>query len=170
MKKNIIIINLFLTFFCYAQKDVFDTARIGTVDEMIHLYCQNENVIEKVNENGFTPLILATYKSNNPVARLLVEISKNLDFNSNMGTALLAATYKGNIEILEVLLQKGANPNLTDNKGMTALMLASQFENETIVNKLLEYKADKTILNSEGKTAFEYAVFSGNTKIIELLK
>ena len=45
-----------------------------------------------------------------------------------------------------------------------------QFKNVTIVKLLLENKANKLLLDKEGKTAFEYAVFAGNEEIINLLK
>jgi ankyrin repeat protein len=35
---------------------------------------------------------------------------------------------------------------------------------------LLENNADKTHKDNDGKTAFEHAVFSGNSEIINLLK
>ena len=38
------------------------------------------------------------------------------------------------------------------------------------VKLLIENKVDKNHKDLEGKTAFEYAVFSGNEEIINLLK
>ena len=47
---------------------------------------------------------------------------------------------------------------------------AVQFRNVEAVKVLLQNKADKTKIDKQGKTAFEYAVFSGNEEIINLLK
>jgi hypothetical protein len=44
------------------------------------------------------------------------------------------------------------------------------FKNKEIIMLLLQKKADKALVDSKGKTAFEYAVFSGNEEIINLLK
>jgi len=59
---------------------------------------------------------------------------------------------------------------VTDEKGTTALMYAVQFRNVAFVQLLLKHKADKTLKDKNGKTAFEFAVFSGNEEIINLLK
>ena len=49
-------------------------------------------------------------------------------------------------------------------------MYAVQFKNIELVKLLLANKADKSLLDNKGKTAFEYAAFSGNEAIINLLK
>ena len=54
--------------------------------------------------------------------------------------------------------------------GINALMYAVQFQNVNIVKLLLEYHVDKSSIDKQGKTAFEYAVFSKNELIINLLK
>jgi uncharacterized protein len=59
---------------------------------------------------------------------------------------------------------------LTDDNGITALMLAVQLNNAPMVKKLLNAKANSTIKCKQNKTAFEYAVFSNNEEIINLLK
>lgn len=161
---------LFLNFAAFSQKSVFDIARTGSLDEIKILFEENPKAVNEVNENGYSTLILATYRSNNDVAKYLIEVIDDIDYTCSLGSALMAATYKLNTEIVESLLIKGANPDKVDENGQTALMLASQFGNKDIVSLLLEHKADKTILNKEGKSAFEFAVFSGNNEIIELLK
>jgi uncharacterized protein len=161
---------LFLNFAAFSQKNVFDIARTGTLDEIKILFEENPKLVNEVNENGYSALILATYRSNNDVAKYLIEVIDDIDYTCSLGSALMAATYKSNTEIVESLLMKGANPDKLDENGQTALMLAAQFGNKDIVSLLIEYKADKTILNKEGKSAFEFAVFSGNNEIIELLK
>lgn len=161
---------LFLNFAAFSQKNVFDIARTGSLDEIKILFEENPKAVNEVNENGYSTLILATYRSNNDVAKYLIEVIDDIDYTCSLGSALMAATYKSNTEIVESLLIKGANPDKVDENGQTALMLASQFGNKDIVSLLLEHKADKTILNKEGKSAFEFAVFSGNNEIIELLK
>ena len=59
---------------------------------------------------------------------------------------------------------------VTDEAGITALMYAAMFKNKNAVMLLLQKKADKTKIDAKGKTAFEYAVFSGQEEIINLLK
>jgi ankyrin repeat protein len=39
-----------------------------------------------------------------------------------------------------------------------------------MVNILLEYGADKTLVNEDGMTAYDYALETGSTELIELLR
>ena len=39
-----------------------------------------------------------------------------------------------------------------------------------MIEALLKHNADKSKIDNKGKTAFEYAAFSGNEEIINLLK
>ena len=54
--------------------------------------------------------------------------------------------------------------------GVTPLIYAVQFENKELVELLLKYKASKTVKDKEGKTPQDYAKFTNNTDIINLLK
>ena len=150
--------------------DVFDIARNGTVAEVNYLLKSNPNAFKQLNKDGFSPLLLACYRGNNEVAKLLIETGCNINEKSSMGTPLMAAVVKGNREIVEYLLLKSANVNLTDDNGTTPLMYAVMFKNRELVMLLLEKNADKTLLDQKGKSAFEYAVFTGNQDIINLLK
>lgn len=154
----------------FSQKNVFDTARSGTVEDLKIVMDKNPEVINTKNENGFTPLILACYKGNIAVAKFLIENSKTINTSSDMGTALMAATYKGQVELVQLLLEKNANPNIADSNGTTPLIYAVMSRNTNIISLLLKYKADKAHRDKDGKTAFEFAVFSENQEIINQLK
>lgn len=167
---------LFLIFFINAnsiysqQKNCFDIARKGTLNEIITEYSSNKKVIDSIDVNTSSMLILACYRGNDAVAKFLVEKNANVDYVSVNGTALMACVVKGNQELAELLLKKGANPNLAYSNGTTALVYAVQFQNENMIKLLLKYNANKSIVDKQGKTAFEYAVFSKNELIINLLK
>jgi len=172
MKKIFSLLVLF-TALCNAQvktKDVFDVARSGTVDEMKALVVKKRDTINALNASSFSPLILACYRGNAPVAEYLAQNVKDINYNSPSGTALCAAAIKGNIAITKVLLENKANPDVKDGMGMTALLYASQFDNKEMIQLLLKYKADKKIVADDGKSAMDYAVINKNQEIIGLLK
>lgn len=166
------ILLFFLTNFSFAQEklDVFDVARKGTVEQAKDLMKSNPQIFDVTNQEGFSPLLLACYRGNNEVAKLMIKSGCNLNLNSNMGTPLMAAIVKGNNEIAQLLIEKKADLNLADKNGITALIYAVQFQNKTVLANLIQNKADKNHKDKEGKTAFEYAVFAGNEEIINLLK
>lgn len=165
-----IIVCFFICNLIFSQKDVFTIARNGTVDEMKVLFETNANSVNDVDKNGFSPLILASYRGNFEVAKYLISIVKDVNYQSPEGTALMAAVMRNNPELIELLITKKANLNATNNMGVTALMLATQFKNIEIITLLLKHNADKLLKDKEGKTAFEYAVSTNNDAIIQLLK
>ena len=156
--------------FCQETITVFDIARKGTLDQIKEVVREDPKVVDLVNKDGFSPLILACYRGNNEVAKFLIDKGCNVNQKSSMGTPLMAAVVKGNMEMIAVLLNNKADINGTDENGVTALIYAVQFVNREAVKILLKNKADKTKIDKQGKTAFEYSIFSGNEEIINLLK
>ena len=45
-----------------------------------------------------------------------------------------------------------------------------QFKNKELVILLIQKNADRSLIDNKGKSAFEYAAFTGNEEIINLLK
>lgn len=153
-----------------AQKDGFELIRANDLIGLKNLINENDTIINQKNKEGFTLLILASYKGKNEIVDFLLKNGAEVNAISEMGTALMAAVVINNTEIIKRLIDAGADVNLSDNAQRTALHLAVQFRNKSSVELLLFYNADKTKIDSKGKTAFEYAVFSGNDEIINLLK
>ena len=174
MKKNIVMLFCLLSFcFVSAQemtKSVFDVARSGTVEEMKDLMKKNPNVINEINDRGFSPLILACYRGNTKVADFLIDHVKDVNYKSSEGTALAGLSIRYNKDLVEHLLKKNANPNIADSTGTTPLLWAIKSGNKELIEILLKYKADKTQKDSMGMSPFEYALQTNNTEIINLLK
>lgn len=173
MKK--VLLFLFITLLSYhsysqSQMDIFDIARKGTIEQAKEVLNVNPKAFNDVNENGYSPLVLACYRGNNEVAKFLIENGSDINGNSKMGTALMSAIVKGNNEIAKLLINKKADLNAADANGITALIYAVQFGNIEILGLLIANNVDKTHQDKEGKTAFEHAVFAGNEEIINLLK
>ena len=144
-------------------------ARNGTIDDVKEIYSKQPAQLDSINSKGFSPLILATYSSNNEVAKFIVDNSKNLNYSSNSGTAVMAATFKNNVTILEYLLKKGANPNLTDANGQTAVFLTVFTANIEVLQLLLNNNASISLRDKNNKLALDYALLMGNQNIIKLL-
>jgi ankyrin repeat protein len=156
-----------LTAFCQTA-DVFQIARTGTVEQMKALFDQNNKSIDAVDSNGFTPLILATYRSNNEVALFLIEKTKHINYTSKMGSTLMAAIFKNNTLIFDALVKKGIDLNLKDDNQTTALMLAVTLQHVEFTKKLIDSGADKTLKNHINKTAFQLAIDTNNQQLIQL--
>ncbi|MFZ4930442.1 ankyrin repeat domain-containing protein [Chryseobacterium sp. Mn2064] len=173
MRTVMLVLGIFLGSLLYAQekaKSIFDIARSGTVTEVQDLMKQNPDIINQVNENGFSPLILACYRGNTEVANFLINHVKDVNYKSREGTALAGLAVKYNRDLTESLLKKNADPNIADSTGFTPLFWAVKFGNKELVQLLIQYKADKTKKDSAGMTPFEYALQTNNKEIINLLK
>lgn len=174
MKNVLLIIGIFLSFsVASAQekaKSIFDIARTGTLAEVKDLMKKEPDIINKTNENGFSPLILACYRGNTEVAKFLMDNVKDVNYKSQEGTALAGLSVKYNKELTTYLLSKNADPNIADSTGATPLFWAVKFGNKELIELLLKHKADKSKKDSMGMTPFEYALQTNNKEIINLLK
>lgn len=170
MKYFQVVFFLFFFQFGFSQQDIFDIARKGTVEELNILLLSNEKAIDSINSRGFTPLLLACYRGNTSVAIAIMQKSQLLDHASPNGTALAATVMSEKIELATELLKNNANPNITDSNGVSPLMLAIQFQKIEFIELFIKYGASKTSIDKSGKSVFEYAVFSKNEPIINLLK
>ena len=173
MKKTLFIVIVALIsnlIFSQETLDVFDIARKGTLEQAKNILKVNPNAFNTVNEDGFSPLILACYKGNNEVAKLLIENGCDINGNSKMGTPLMAAVVKGNIEAAKLLLQKNADPNNSDKNGTTALMYATSVKNYELVSLLTKANANPDVKDNRGNSALDYAILLNDDKLIELLK
>lgn len=164
------IVFIFNSFILFSQeKNVFDIARKGTLIEIETIYKKNPSIVNTVDERKSSPLILACYRANVPVALFLADKVADLNYNSGMGSALMAAVMSGNIEIVEKLIAVKADLNQFDSQGKTALIYAVFFNKNDIAKLLIHAGAAKNQKDSDGKTALDFANFNKNTELIILL-
>lgn len=170
MKKNYFIILLFFCSSSYAQKNIFDVCRTGTIEEISKLYNENPDIINTINKTGYSPLILACYHGNEAVASFLINKVDNINGSSNYGTPLMAAVVKGNLNITKLLLDKKADTNIADTNGTTALHYATLFKLTDIAKLLVKAGAKYNLIDNNGKSAYDYAFINNNRELLTLFK
>lgn len=171
MKKPFLILLLFFAFngsSVFAQ-NIFEAARSGDVSRIEFLMSIQADTINKINENGFTPLIIACYRDQKKVVELLLNKGVDVNYNSPEGTALIGTCYKGNIELTKMLLEHKANIHAQNEQGTTALIFAAQANNVALVSLLLASGANKEMKERSGRTALDYARENQNKEIMDLL-
>ena len=151
------------------DKNVFDVARKGSLSEIQDIYKLNPELVNAINDNKATPLILACYRNNEAVALYLTDKVANINYNSGMGTALMAAIMSGNKTIIEKLISKKADLDQKDTQGKTALIYAAFNNNLEITKMLIKAGANSKLADNEKRTALDYAKFNKNTQLIILL-
>lgn len=160
---------LISTFVFSQEKNIFDIARKGTLLEIETIYKENPTLINTIDDRKSSPLILACYRANVPVALFLADKVADINYNSGMGTALMASVMSGNAQIVEKLITVKADLNQFDSQGKTALIYAVFFNKNDIVKLLIQAGANKNQKDSDGKTALDFANFNKNTELIILL-
>jgi len=152
-----------------AQSPFFDYCREGNLNRVKLWVKKNPISLNKPNESGFSPLILAVYRGQDSVAFWLINQGADLNYQSSEGTALMAAVYTKRVHFINALLTAGADPNLTNSLGLTALMLAAQTEQPDVIETLLAKGANPKQGNKAGKTAADFARISNCRDCLTLL-
>lgn len=110
---------------------------------------------DKINKIDMTKylnnaLYLASEKGHTAVATILLETKADPNFTFTEGTALHAAAAKGNADVVAKLLEKKADSNIESKKGSTALKIATDCKQLSVINILLmDYLTKKTFENNE---------------------
>ena len=115
--------------------------RSGHLDPLKDLLEKSPELVNKRDERGFTPLVLATYLDQKEAAELLIDHGAEVNAQDALGnTALMGVCFKGSYELAEMLISRGADIHLTNNEGVDALSLAKNHNQEKII-ELLQTKA-----------------------------
>ena len=134
-------------------------------------YIQMGARLEVKNEKGSTPLILAAYNGNYPIALYLVKKGANVNaVNNNKDTPLiLAASHKHHcvkehIDLVKLLVANGANINYDSGQGFSALGRTSYTGHVEIAKFLIDNGAK---VNAGEISPLWWAAFAGNLRMME---
>ncbi|PPE73381.1 hypothetical protein C3942_14025 [Solimonas fluminis] len=119
-----------------------------------------------------TALIGAVSHKQILAVKLLLNSGANPGLADRAGwTPLIHAVYAGaDPELLGLLLEAGADINGRNDRGITALYLASVSGREEQVSYLLSRGADPTLASKAGYTPLKIAQLKGLQKVVALLK
>ena len=91
--------------------------------------------------------------------------------NKGGETALWLATANNRTDVARVLLERGANVNWKNNYyGRTPLMIAAMDNSTDVMKVLLHHRADRSIMDVEGKTALDWARWGERKEVMWLLE
>jgi ankyrin repeat protein len=129
--------------------------------------------MNKVNEYGQNPLLLALEAGQFELARLLIEAGADVNIKSKMYmTPLRVATQSGNLEAVKLLLAKGASPDAPEDE-FPPLFYAISKGYDDIAQVLIEGGTDLNRSYLAGKhrlTAGDMAVLAKKTALVELIR
>ncbi len=151
---------------------------------------KRKRTLFKNNYLGDTPIHYLPFNEDFLNLAWLHEVGvEAINAQNNLGdTPLHRAAARGDAEFALALLQSGADPNIQNKRGETPLHQviprllnvsqsttgegsSSYFDPAlTIIEALLDYKADPNIQNKRGETSLYLALMKGNTTVIEWLQ
>ena len=82
--------------------------------------------INKADDDGATPLYIATEKGHEAVVRALIEAGADVGVAAPDETPLFIATYEGHEAIVRALIEAGADINKAKDTGATPLFVAAE--------------------------------------------
>lgn len=170
LNKYICIFCLVFPILSFSQIDIFEVSRSGSLEDITRLYKVDKNIINTVNNDGYSPLTLACYSGNEDVVLFLVDKVKTVNGSSKYGTPLMAAVVKGETGIVRLLLKQNADVAIADAQGITALHYATMFKQKEIVTLLIYAGADPNLKDGNGKSAIDHAITIKDEQIINILK
>ncbi|GFT34149.1 histone-lysine N-methyltransferase EHMT2 [Nephila pilipes] len=138
---------------------------------IVHVLLQCEALIDAVNDDLETPLILAVEKEQISVVRYLIHAGAQVDVKNENGlTAFHVACKNNSKEMAEFLFNTGKfDVNLQDDGGWTPLVWACEHNYVDLIQWLLDLGADPNVRDNEENTALHWAACSGNNDILEML-
>ena len=84
------------------------------------LFDKDKSIVNAIDDNGSSMLILACYRGNIEVAKFLITNGADLNYVSDNGTCLMACVFKSEFELVDELISKKDDLDLTDVNGITA--------------------------------------------------
>lgn len=96
-------------------------------------------------------------------------VSPDTRRRSDRTPAIVIAAQSASTAVVKLLLDNDANPNLSDNRGQTALMIRSVVGDTTMIKLLLSYGADPNRADTGQETALMKAVRGRKFKAAQAL-
>lgn len=131
---------------------------------------KDRDSVNKVNDDGETPLILAVRRSNLVITQLLLDagaLPECADLNGVMPLHIAAGN--GDLFVAKALIGAGAGIDAKTTEGQTPLILAARSGKNDFTAMLTEAGADVNAVDNEQHSALYYATEAGFTEIVEQL-
>ena len=123
------------------------------------------------DENSRTSLFFAAIQGNEDFVELLLRFNPRVNTVDKFGSSpLYYAAAGNNVGVIELLVKKGANLNAQNRQGLTPLMVAASEGHLAAVQALLDLKADSTLTDFTGRTAFDWALRNNRQAVVRFLK
>lgn len=129
-------------------------------------------MVDSMDENGSTPLMLCSLNGNTDIARFLHLHGANCNIlTKQKRSAVWFGCYNGHLEIISLLIMWGAKFWIRDSDERTPLHIASYNGHTYVVKYLIHIGSSVNVCDSEGDSPLHIALSRGHLKTaLELIK
>lgn len=154
----------------YNQVAIFDAVQENNAEMIDYLY-ENGAEINFANQNGHTPLMVASFdKHRQEVLCELLRLGADVNAKDKIGrTAFMHAINNNNGAMMDILLKAGSAINTVDQNEYTPIMLCAKRGNREGLRVLIARGGDVFATNFKGQTACEIARACGHPTCAEIL-
>ena len=167
MKKKLILTITGLLIFCQPvmAEDLFKAIEMNDLPQAKNILHKDSQLINTVNEFGYTPLIAAVKDGRNEIVDYFLDAGA--DINAGKGySALGMAIGHNNYETVRMLINRGADVNILNGN---PLNLAAQNGDLDIVKLLIANGADVNLPRDYGLYPLHQAAASGHLEVVQYL-
>ena len=157
----------------FLESVLFNAVKVSDYEKVSEFLEKGKATVNIIDSEGLLPISYALKNDDETMYKILIkngsDINKNiLDKSSNLIFYIKRERFK----LLHNLIEDGVNLNFQDNTGMTALMHAIENVNLEAIKVLIQNKKNLELEVSDysGKTIFDYAEFSRNRFVKDLIK
>lgn len=140
-------------------------------ENIVKILAEHGANINKLNDDGVSPLLIATHGGYLNVVTLLATLGADINKSDDYGTSpLWEASRIGNMTIVRYLIDHNAKIDAERNDGITPLWIAAQNGHEDVVRILAEHGANITrSRNTDGVTPLMIAVDKKKGSVVKYL-
>eukprot|EP00475_Leptophrys_vorax_P007355 TRINITY_DN14657_c0_g1_i6.p1 TRINITY_DN14657_c0_g1~~TRINITY_DN14657_c0_g1_i6.p1 ORF type:complete len:536 (+),score=142.92 TRINITY_DN14657_c0_g1_i6:23-1630(+) len=168
--------------------DVFKAAAEGDAVSLKKIIAKHSELLNAVDENGDTPLSLASKGGHLKAVQFLLENRASTDLiravtnlahhivfflifiHQEQWSALHYASNNDHVEVARELLKYGTSPDLANASGATSLHFASYRGNVKIVELLLEFKANPDAKEKiDGRRPIHMGIKKNHLEVVKVL-
>jgi ankyrin repeat protein len=152
------------------SQDIQHAIKSGDLAQVQSIITNKPTIINYSDENGNTPLIIATSYNNFEIVSWLIDTGADVRAGNKSGdTPLHIAVLNNDKNLVNLLLDKGADANCSNLEKRTPLHNAAQQGNKEIVRLLIDKGANVEALDDANSTPFSEALFGGHLEVIKVL-